>query len=142
MTRSKVSLPPLFDTISVVQVPRPVIDRPTRKLFSLKKAAHSSSSLVALVCIVLRNLLPRPAYCFGQRERRAEKLNPHQRWLATLPGEITSATPRWAAISCARRSRAGRRPSGTGRRDRALFGKEEAVLAVEIAHRAGGLGQE
>ena len=100
MTRSKVGLPPLSTRKASCISRGPSIETPTRKSFSLRKAAHSSSIRVALVCMVLRICLARGSGAPLELERRAGRsrcpiMVGSPPWKATT----TSSAPRCAASS-------------------------------------------
>ena len=110
-----------------------------------KNAAHSSSSSVPLVWMrVARPAARAGAYCSLRARPRAGR-SPGPSASARRPARRRS--PR--RVRCARRAAGGCSASCTSSRHpepaarvQHLLGQEEAVLAVEVADRAGGLGEQ
>ena len=113
---------------------------PTRKLCSLKNAAHSSLINVPLVWMVCWIVMPGRRVLLRVLDRAFEEVQPHQRRLAALPGDgdFRRAMRLDQLADVVLQLFIGHAKAAAGIQH--LFGQEEAVGAIEIADRAGGFG--
>ena len=115
---------------------------PTRKSCSCEELAPLVVEQRAVGLDRVLELLARAPVPLGQLDGAAEEVEAHQRGLAALPGDGDLAGP--AATSSSWRDvgleHVVAHPEPVARVER-LLRQEEAVLAVEVADRAGRLGQ-
>ena len=115
---------------------------PMQEVVFAKKAAHSSSSSVPLVCMVCRKVMPGRRYFSTSVHGAPVEVQPHQRWLAALPGDVDAVRlvrlDELADVLLQHRLAHAELAAGV----EDLLVQEEAVGAVQVADRAGRLRQQ
>ena len=113
---------------------------PTRKPFSAKNAAHSSSSERPVRLDRVLDLLPRPEVLLRQLDGAPEEVEAHQRWLAALPRDRDERAlgVRLDQLADVLLEQVVRHAEPAAWVEH-LLREEEAVLAVEVADGSGWL---
>ena len=131
----------LVDPVRVVHLPRAVDRDADQEVVLLQERAPLVVQQGAVGLDRVEDPLARPRVLVFQLDGPAEKVQAHHGRLAALPGHDHLRHPRVRLHELADIGllQPGGHPELTARVQH-LLGQEEAVLAVQVAHRAGGLG--
>ncbi len=116
------------------------MEMPTRNLFAARNSPHSSVSRVPFVWMRVEDLLARSLVLLDELDRASEEVEAHQGRFAALPGDddLRHGAVRFEHLAEVGLLQLFGHPESAARVQH-LLGQEEAVVAIEVAGRPGGL---
>ena len=132
----------LVDSIGIVHLPRAIDAQPHQEVVLFEERRPLVVDLRAVSLNRMQDLLIWPAVLLNQFHRAAKEVQSHQRRLTTLPGyvDLRDLVCLQQLFDVQLQQIVSHAKAAAGIEH--LLRQEEAVAAIQVANRAGGLGEQ